>query len=275
LRPPITGRGIHFAVGARTFLMGILNVTPDSFSDGGRFDTLETAVEQARRIELEGADILDVGGESTRPGGNPVDAEQEQARVVPVLTALRDRISIPISIDTYRASTADKALSLGARIVNDVWGFQRDPEIARVAAAHDAPAIAMHNRDKADPGIDIMKDIKEFLSRSVDIALAAGIREDRIVLDPGFGFGKTYAQSLECVARLGELKALGFPVLLGASRKSSIGHVLNAEPDKRLFGSIAVHVLGVANGADIIRAHDIAEHRDALRLADAVRLGLS
>jgi dihydropteroate synthase len=267
----LPARDIVLPLGQRTLLMGILNVTPDSFSDGGRFLASDAAVAHGLRLVAEGADILDIGGESTRPGSAPLPVEDELARVMPVLAALAPAVPVPVSIDTYKAAVAKAALEAGARIVNDVWGFQRDPDIARVAAAHGAAVVLMHNRAQSDRAIDILAEVKDFLRRSIDIALSAGVPEDRIVIDPGIGFGKTHGQSRRLIAETGQLRAMGFPVLVGASRKSFVGSLLDAPPDERLFGSLAAHVLAVANGADIIRAHDVAAHRDALRVADAVK----
>ncbi len=259
-------------LGRRTLVMGILNVTPDSFSDGGRFASLDAAREQAGAMVAEGAALVDIGGESTRPGHVPVPADEEQARILPVIRDLSRRLSVPISVDTYKASTARVALEAGAAIVNDVWGLQREPEIAVVAAAHGAPVMIMHNRDSIDPAIDIVSDILGFFERSLDIARRAGIAESDIVLDPGIGFGKSWAQHLEALRRLPEIRALGFPVLVGVSRKSLLGRVLDAEtrPVDRLFGSIASHVLSATLGADIVRVHDVRAHVDALRIVDAV-----
>lgn len=265
-------RDLEFPLGERTLLMGILNVTPDSFSDGGRFNDTAAAVEQAQAMAADGADILDLGGESTRPGGAPVDADEEWSRVEPVLQAMKRLQLPPVSIDTYRAQTARKALELGAAVVNDVWGFQKDPEIARVVSDHGAGAVLMHNRDRADGNIAIMQDVVEFLSRSVDIALRAGIAEERIVLDPGVGFGKTVEQSIEVIARLDIVTALGFPVLVGASRKRFIGHILGIDdPMQRVSGTVGAHLAAVAGGADIVRVHDVGPHREALGVFDAIR----
>ncbi|WP_246413009.1 dihydropteroate synthase [Methylobacterium brachythecii] len=252
--------------------MGILNVTPDSFSDGGLFEKPEVAREQADALVSEGAALVDIGGESTRPGHVPVSAEEEQARVVPVIAALAGRLSVPISIDTYKASTADAALKAGAAIVNDVWGLQRQPDIARVAADHGAPVIAMHNRETIDPGIDIVSDMLAFFERSLSIARRAGISDDAIALDPGIGFGKSWEQHLEALRRLPEIKALGFPLLVGVSRKSLLGrlHDKETDPRERLFGSISAHVLAGTLGADILRVHDVRPHVEALRVVDAV-----
>jgi len=252
--------------------MGILNVTPDSFSDGGLFRCEAEARAQAERLAAEGAAILDIGGESTRPGHTPVPAEEEQARVLPVIRALAGHLRIPISIDTYKASTADLALAAGARIVNDVWGLQREPDIASVAAAHGAPVIVMHNRETIDPGLDIVADMLGFFDRSLGIARKAGIPDADIVLDPGVGFGKTWEQHLEALRRLPEIRALGFPLLVGVSRKSLLGrlHDRETKPADRLYGSLAAHALAGTLGADIVRVHDVAAHVDAMRVVDAV-----
>jgi dihydropteroate synthase len=259
-------------LGRRTLVMGILNVTPDSFSDGGLFQGEAAAHAQAERLVGEGAAILDIGGESTRPGHVPVPAEEEQARVLPVIRALAPGLPVPISIDTYKASTAKVALEAGATIVNDVWGLQREPDIARVAAEHGAPVIVMHNRETIDPGIDIVADMLRFFERSLGIARAAGIPDTDIVLDPGIGFGKSWEQHLESLRRLPEIRALGFPLLVGVSRKSLLGRLHDREtrPADRLHGSLAAHALAATLGADIVRVHDVAAHVDAMRVVDAV-----
>jgi dihydropteroate synthase len=269
--PPIL-KALLPGLGERVLVMGILNVTPDSFSDGGRFENVEAARSQADALVAEGAALVDIGGESTRPGHTPVSAEEEQARILPVIRDLAPRLAVPISVDTYKASTADAALAAGARIVNDVWGLQREPDIARVAAAHGAPVMVMHNRETIDPAIDIVADMLRFFERSLDIARRAGIPDADIVLDPGIGFGKSWAQHLEALRRLPELKALGFPVLVGVSRKSMLGRLHDAEtkPVDRLIGSLSSHVLAATLGADIVRVHDVAPHVDALRVVDAV-----
>jgi dihydropteroate synthase len=262
-------------LGQRTFVMGIVNVTPDSFSDGGVHAQPEDAVAGARRMAVEGVDILDIGGESTRPGHVAVAADEEWARVAPVLDGLAqsDDALPPVSIDTWKAMVARRAVAAGASIVNDVWGFQRDPDIAHVAAETGAAAILMHNREQADATIDIVEDILRFLDRSVRIAVAAGVAEDRIVLDPGVGFGKTPKQSVQTIAALGRLKALGFPVLLGVSRKRFIAHLFEPPPSplERGPGTIAANVYGALHGADIVRVHDVAAHVQALRVLDAIR----
>jgi dihydropteroate synthase len=255
----------------RPIVMGVLNVTPDSFSDGGRFLDPVDAIDQARRMIAEGADLLDIGAESTRPYGGAVAVPiaEEMRRLGPVLPAIVG-LGVPVSIDTMKAEVAAWALAAGAAIVNDVWGLQRDGELARVVAQHAVPVIIMHNREAADPAIDIVADICAFFSRSLDIAARAGIARQNIVLDPGIGFGKTPEQSLTAIARLPELKSFGLPLLVGASRKRFIDTVSPAPPDQRLGGSIAAHLLAVAGGAAIIRTHDVAETVQALRVAAAI-----
>ena len=259
-------------LGRRTLVMGVLNVTPDSFSDGGDFAAPEAAIAQANILARAGADIVDIGGESTKPGYAAVPAEVERARVLPAIRALAPRLAVPISIDTYKASTAKAALAAGARIVNDVWGLQREPDIASVAAAHGAPVIVMHNRERADPSLDIVDEMRRFFDRSLAIARKAGIPDCHIVLDPGIGFGKSPDQHLDALRRLPEICALGFPVLVGVSRKSILGRIAarETEPRDRLQASIAAHVLAATLGAAIVRVHDVAEHREALRVVDAV-----
>jgi dihydropteroate synthase len=255
----------------RPIVMGVLNVTPDSFSDGGRFLDPVDAIDQARRMIAEGADVLDIGAESTRPYGGAVAVPiaEEMRRLGPVLPAVVG-LGVPVSIDTMKAEVAAWALAAGAAIVNDVWGLQRDGELARVVAQYAVPVIIMHNREAADPAIDIVADICAFFSRSLDIAARAGIARQNIVLDPGIGFGKTPKQSLTAIARLPELKSFGLPLLVGASRKRFIDTVSPAPPDQRLGGSIAAHLLAVAGGAAIIRTHDVAETVQALRVAAAI-----
>jgi dihydropteroate synthase len=255
----------------RPIVMGVLNVTPDSFSDGGRFLDPKNAIDQARRMIAEGADVLDIGAESTRPYGGAVavSVAEEMRRLAPILPAAV-ALGVPVSIDTMKAEVAAWALAAGAAIVNDVWGLQRDSELARVVAQHAVPVIIMHNREAADPSIDIIADISAFFSRSLEIAARAGIARQNIVLDPGIGFGKTPEQSLTAIARLPELKSFGLPLLVGASRKRFIDTVSPAPPDQRLGGSIAAHLLAVAGGAAIIRTHDVAETVQALRVAAAI-----
>ena len=255
----------------RTAVMGILNVTPDSFSDGGQFFDPAVAIEHARRMAAEGADILDIGAESTRPYGSmkPVPLEEEIARLAPVLPEVI-RLGLPVSIDTVKAKTASWALDQGAAIVNDVWGLQRDPDMARVVAERGVPVIVMHNREAADGSIDIMADINAFFSRSLDIAACAGIGRERIVLDPGIGFGKTQEQSITAIARFAEFRAFGQPLLMGLSRKRFIDSISPSKPGERIGGSIAGNVVAVLAGADIVRVHDVAETVQALRVMDAI-----
>lgn len=253
------------------YIMGVLNLTPDSFSDGGRFLDPGKAMDHARRMAADGADIIDIGAESTRPydGRQPVTTEDEIARLQPILPRLKD-FGAPVSIDTMKASVARVVLEAGASILNDVWGLQRDPDMAPLAADTGAAVIAMHNRETVDPSIDIIADISDFFTRTLDIADAAGISRDRIVLDPGIGFGKTPQQSMQALARLAELSHYGFPILVGASRKRFIASVTPAEPDQRLGGSLAAHLLAALNGAAIIRTHDVFETVQAMRVAAAI-----
>ena len=255
----------------RPLVMGILNVTPDSFSDGGRFIDPAKAVAHAGIMSQQGADILDIGAESTRPYGDatPVSAEDEMARLSPVLPAVL-KFGLPVSIDTIKASVASWALDQGAVIVNDVWGLQRDPAMAPLVAERGVPVIIMHNRDSADANIDIIAGVTAFFARSLEIAERAGIARDKIVLDPGIGFGKTPEQSIACIARLMEFRRFELPLLVGASRKRFINAVTPSAPDERLGGSIASHLAAVANGASIVRAHDVAETVQALRVAAAI-----
>jgi dihydropteroate synthase len=252
-------------------VMGVLNVTPDSFSDGGKFLAAEHALAQARRLVAEGADIIDVGAESTRPYGaaRPVSAEEELARLRGVLSAIVS-LGVPVSIDSMKSSVTAFALEAGAIIANDVWGLQRDSGMAALVASRNVPVIVMHNRDSADPAIDIMSDISAFFVRSLDIATKAGIARGNIILDPGIGFGKTAEQSMTALARLEELRSFGLPLLVGASRKRFIASVMPSEPQQRLGGSIAAHLIAARHGARIIRTHDVAETVQALRLAAAI-----
>jgi len=256
----------------RPLVMGILNVTPDSFSDGGSFVDPQVALAHARQMIQEGADIIDVGAESTRPYGGmkPVMLEEELARLQPVLPAVI-QLGVPVSIDTIKPEVALWALGQGAAIVNDVWGLQREPNMARVIAQHHAPVVVMHNRYKADPTINIVSDINAFFAHSLDLAHKAGIPLDSIVLDPGIGFGKTPEQSFEAIAALDAFKQFGLPILIGASRKRFISTVSPSEPMERIGGSIAAHIMAFLKGAKIIRTHDVAETIQALRVAAAIR----
>jgi len=257
---------------ARPLVMGVLNVTPDSFSDGGRYLDPQAAIVHARRLAAEGADILDVGAESTRPYGGAVriSLEEERARLAPLLSDVI-ALGVPVSIDTLKAAIAAWALDLGAAIVNDVWGLQGDADMARVVAEHQAPVVIMHNRMTVDPAIDIIAEVTDFFRRSLDIAARAGIPRQRIVLDPGIGFGKTAEQSLTCIARLDAWREFGAPLLVGASRKRFIHSIAPSEPMDRLGGSLAAHLLAVENGATIVRVHDVAATAQALAVASAIR----
>jgi dihydropteroate synthase len=256
-------------LGRKTLIMGILNITPDSFSDGGKFYQTEKALIQALKLVQEGADILDIGAESSRPGYIPVRAEEEWARLESILKELTPSCNIPISIDTQKAEVAAKALSLGAHIINDIWGLQKDPDMARVVAEAKASIVIMHNQDGTEYK-NLLGDIIDFLEQSVEKALAAGVKEDQIVLDPGIGFGKTPEQNMEVLSRLDELKILGFPVLLGVSRKSVIGKTLDLPVDERLEPTIALGTLGAAFGVDILRVHDVFANKKAMLMADQI-----
>ena len=252
-------------------VMGVLNITPDSFSDGGAFIAPESALAQARRMIAEGADIIDIGAESTRPygGSEPVSAQEELRRLQSVLSEVVS-LGVPVSIDSMKSEVVAWALDHGAVIANDVWGLQRDVGMARLLAERKVPVVVMHNRDSADPAIDIMQDIAAFFARSLEIAAKAGIATENIVLDPGIGFGKTPEQSMTALARLSELRAFGRPILVGASRKRFISTVSPSEPQQRLGGSIAAHLIAAQGGAKIIRTHDVAETVQALRVAAAI-----
>jgi dihydropteroate synthase len=267
--PDVIGR---LLADGRTVVMGVLNITPDSFSDGGRFLDPETAIAHGKRLVAEGADILDVGAESTRPYGGAVriSREEEWERLRSVLPAVID-LGVPVSIDTMKAAVAARALAMGAAVVNDVWGLQRDPDMARVIAEHGAAIIIMHNREAEDGTIDIMADIEAYFARSLEIAARAGIAREQIVLDPGIGFGKTQAQSITVIARLARLQGFGLPVLIGLSRKRFIASVVPSEPHQRLGGSIAANLLATLAGATFVRVHDVAETVQALRVMTAIR----
>lgn len=252
-------------------VMGVLNITPDSFSDGGAFTAPAQALARARAMIAEGVDIIDIGAESTRPykGARPVTAAEELARLKPVLPEVV-ALGVPVSIDSMKAEVVAFALAQGAAIANDVWGLQGDAGMAPLIAARGAPVIVMHNRDSVDPAIDIVADMKAFFLRSLDVAAKSGIARDKIVLDPGIGFGKTVEQSMTALARLRELDMFGLPILVGASRKRFIASVSPSEPSERLAGSIAAHLIAAQRGARIIRTHDVAETLQALRVAHAI-----
>lgn len=256
----------------RTLIMGILNVTPDSFSDGGRFNSPDKAVEQAMRMLREGADIIDVGGESTRPGHVPIPAEEEMERIIPVVEALARRLDAPLSVDTYKAVVAEEALKAGAHMVNDIWRLVGDPGMAAVAARFGVPVCLMHNR-RINQYDDLMGDILTDLRESITIALEAGIRHENILVDPGIGFAKGPAQNLDVMAHLEELKILGYPILLGTSRKSMIGKVLDVSMEERVEGTAATVAFGIVRGADIVRVHDVLYMTRVARMTDAMLKG--
>jgi dihydropteroate synthase len=251
-------------------VMGVLNITPDSFSDGGRFVAPGDALAQARRMAAEGADIIDIGAESTRPyGALPISADEEIRRLRPILSQVVS-LGIPVSIDSMKPAVVAWALDNGAAIANDIWGLQGDPDMARLIARRHCPVVIMHNRDRADPEIDIMGDVAEFFSRSLQTASQAGVSREHIALDPGIGFGKTQDQSITVLARLAQLNTFGLPLLVGASRKRFIATVSPSEPDQRIGGSIAAHLIAAKAGARIIRTHDVWETLQALRVATAI-----
>jgi dihydropteroate synthase len=262
-------RGRLFPVGKRTLVMGILNVTPDSFSDGGSYTDIESALKRVREMLSEGADIIDIGGESTRPGYSPVSPEVEIRRVVPVVQAVVRETDAVVSIDTTKSEVARKALDVGAHIINDVWGLQRDCHMADVIAGAEAGVVLMHNSVNTEYR-DLMGDITKFLQKSIELATTAGISRGSIIIDPGIGFGKTIAQNLEVIRRLHELSVLQLPVLLGTSRKSVIGKVLDIPVEDRAFGTAATIACGIMNGADIIRVHDIREMVMTAVMTDAI-----
>lgn len=253
----------------KTWVMGILNTTPDSFSDGGEHNTTSQAVAHAIQLVEDGADIIDIGGESTRPGAVSVPLEEELRRVIPVIKAVRHAVEVPVSIDTYKAEVAHQALLAGADIINDVWGAKADPDMARVAAEHKVPIILMHNRDNTNYR-DIMMDIKADLEESIEIARLAGVKDENIILDPGIGFAKTHEQNLEVMRRLNEFTALGYPVLLGTSRKSIVAKTLNTPADDRVEGTGATICLGIERGTQIIRVHDVKPMARMAQMMDAM-----
>ncbi|MGE7944419.1 dihydropteroate synthase [Lysinibacillus xylanilyticus] len=265
---PLTINGITLDYTAETFVMGILNVTPDSFSDGGKYNNVEAAVAQAKKMVTEGAKIIDVGGESTRPGYERISDEDEIARIVPVIQALVAEVPAVISVDTYKANVARAAIEAGAHIINDIWGAKADPEIAQVAADLNVPIILMHNRENTDYGTDFWVTAKADLEKSIAIAHNAGIPDHHIILDPGIGFAKTTAQNIEMMQHLEELVAMGYPVLLATSRKSMIGNVLKLPVEERVEGTSATVVYGIEKGCHMIRVHDVKEMARATHMAD-------
>ncbi|MBD1372441.1 dihydropteroate synthase [Hazenella sp. IB182357] len=258
----------------RTLIMGILNATPDSFSDGGQFNQVEQALVHAKQMIADGADMIDVGGESTRPGATPVDADEEIRRVIPVIGKLARELSIPISIDTYKAEVAKQAIEAGATIINDVWGAKRDPHMAKLAAETGVPIILMHNRNET-PYRNLMEDIIEDLRASIQIVETAGVKAENIWLDPGIGFAKTYEENLAVMRNLHQIVALGYPVLLGTSRKSMIGQALDLPVSERLEGTAATVAYGISQGCQIVRIHDVKEMARVAKMMDAMLQGTS
>lgn len=259
----------QFDLGKRTYIMGILNVTPDSFSDGGKFNSLEKAIEHAKEMVKLGADIIDVGGESTRPNYTYVEEDDEIRRVVPIIEALKKEFDVPISIDTYKASVAEAAIKSGATLINDIWGFKRDKNMAKIAAKYDVACCLMHNRKNCNYN-NLMEDIIKDLKESVDVALEAGVKKENIILDPGIGFAKNYEENLETMNKLEKITALGYPVLLGTSRKSMIGNALNLPSEERVEGTVATTVIGIMKGCNFIRVHDVKENKRACLMTDAI-----
>jgi dihydropteroate synthase len=265
--------GTEFRWGEKTYVMGVVNLSPDSFSGDGLGDDIQATVDQARRMVAEGADIIDVGGESTRPGTKPLsidDFNDELRLVIPAIERLAVEIPVPVSIDTYKAAVAGRAIEAGAAMINDIWGLKLDPALARLAADKRVPIILMANQRGAPPRAGILAKVLADLQTGINIAAEAGVPPENIIVDPGIGFGKTLEQNLELINRLSELKVLGKPILLGTSRKSMIGQVLDLPPEKRLEGNLAVTAIGIANGADMVRVHDVRETVLVCRMSDAI-----
>lgn len=266
----INCKGIKLPLNKRTLIMGILNITPDSFSDGGKYNSdIDRAIEHAKEMVANGADIIDIGGESTRPGHTPVSTEEEIGRVIPLIERLSKELSVPISIDTYKSEVAKRAIEAGAHIINDVWGFKKDNKMAIVAASLGVPVILMHNREVATYH-SLMDEIIGDLRESIDLALNAGVKPENIILDPGIGFAKTYHENLVVMNRLDEITALGYPVLLGTSRKSMIGKALDLPVDERVEGTAATVAMGILKGSQIIRVHDVKEMKRVTTMMDAM-----
>lgn len=259
----------NFNIGERTYVMGILNVTPDSFSDGGKFNHIENAITHAKEMIEAGADIIDIGGESTRPKHTPVEIEEEIKRVIPIIDVLSKEIDVPISIDTYKGRVAEFAIKAGANFINDVWGFKKDPYMAKVAARYQVPCCIMHNRENREYD-DFIENVLEDLKDSIDIALEAGVKSENIIIDPGIGFAKSYEQNLILMNNLDKLKVLNYPVLLGTSRKSVIGNTLNLPVEERVEGTVATSVIGIVKGCDFVRVHDVLENKRACVMTDAI-----
>lgn len=258
-----------FDIKNKTYIMGILNVTPDSFSDGGKYNHLDAALFHAEEMLRDGADIIDIGGESTRPGHTVITDQEEISRVVPVIEAVKSRFDVPVSIDTYKGTVAEAALKAGADLVNDIWGFKHDKKVADLTAQYKAACCLMHNRHKAVYD-DFLSDLVKDMEECIKIAREAGVSDDRIILDPGVGFGKTYEMNLEAIHHVDVLHQLGFPILLGTSRKSVIGLTLDLPADQRVEGTVATTVIGVMKGCAFVRVHDIKENKRAIQMTEAV-----
>lgn len=251
------------------YIMGILNVTPDSFSDGGRYNSIDAALFRTEQMIAEGATIIDVGGESTRPGYTKISDEEEIDRVVPIIEAIKSRIDIPISLDTYKSKVASAGIKAGADLINDIWGFKYDAEIAKVVALSDVACCLMHNKNEAVYN-EYINDVKSEIKECIDIALSAGVSKEKIMIDPGVGFGKTYENNLEIINKCDELVKLGYPVLLGTSRKSVVGLTLDIPANERVVGTAATTVIGYERGCRIFRVHDVKENMQALKMAQAI-----
>lgn len=263
-------QGRELVLGRKTLIMGILNMTPDSFSDGGDFLSVGKAMDHARQMILDGADILDIGGESSRPGHTRITEEEELLRVIPIIRRIREESDILISLDTIRSRVAEEGIQAGANIINDIWGLQLDTDMVKVAKKYDAPVIVMHNQEGTEYPQDMVQTMVAFFQESIGIAKENGLRTDLLILDPGFGFGKTADQNLALLSRIHELLVLDYPILLGTSRKSMIGKVLDLPPKERMEGTLATTVLGIVQGVDIVRVHDVRENARAAAMTDAV-----
>lgn len=262
--------GHELLFGEKTLIMGILNLTPDSFSDGGDYLEADKAVEHAKKMISQGADIIDIGGESSRPGHTRIGAEEELRRVIPIIKKLKAETNAIISLDTIRAEVAEEGIKNGVHIINDIWGFREDTKLAEIAAKYETPVVLMHNQTSTDYHGDMIDEIKRSLQESVGIARNAGVRADKIILDPGIGFGKNAQQNIIVMQRLQEIKSLGYPLLLGTSRKSMLGHILDLPPKDRVEGTVATTVLGIVQGVDIVRVHDVLENARAAKVTDAI-----
>jgi dihydropteroate synthase len=262
----------NFDLVNEVYIMGILNVTPDSFSDGGTHDSLDTSLRHVEKMIDDGVDIVDLGGESTRPGYTMISDQEEIDRVIPAIEAIRQRFDIPLSIDTYKGKVGEAALKAGVDLINDIWGFKHDPYLAEVTAKYQVPCVLMHNRDNRDY-TNLMADINRDLEQSIAIALKAGVSKEAIILDPGIGFAKDYHQNMETMNKMEALQALGYPILLGTSRKGFIGQTLDLPVTQRVEGTLATTVIGIMKGASIIRVHDVLENKRAARMTTGIMKG--